>query len=364
MGQLNRKASGGPHFIAPELCLRGSGVLAQAGETTRRHGQSVLLVHGEYGFDTVAEQLRSSFRAAGLSVREVQHSGPCTADAIRAHAAAGSSHAAEVVIGCGGGRVIDSAKGVAGMLQVPCITVPTSPATCSAVTPAVVYYDQHSTYIRSSVSRTPVAVLIDPGVLAAAPDRLLVAGVIDALAKCLEVRFALRLKEPDATTLAALALCDRLELLLSETETVLAGAAATRREALAETALLWPGLIGGLAGEAAKLAAAHAIHNALTLLPGSRASLHGELVSFGILVQLLLEGRPVTAVTETARWFKRLNCPADLAARGCGEVLAGRAGEISGLAVASVAMQGTFPDLTANELERVLLEADAIALNA
>ena len=49
------------------------------------------------------------------------------------------------------------------------------------------------------------------------------------------------------------------------------------------------GLIGGIGGAKCRTAAAHAIHNGLTQLDFSNKALHGEIVGFGILVQLHLE---------------------------------------------------------------------------
>ena len=128
--------------------------------------------------------------------------------------------------------------------------------------------------------------------------------------------------ENSATTIAALKLCDELEtLVIKRAVTPLsAKAEANDKGALAivsEAVLLWPALIGGLVGEANKLAAAHAIHNALTRLPGSKVSLHGELVAFGILVQRVLEGASTQGIRETANVFAAFGCPCSLAALGC-----------------------------------------------
>ena len=90
------------------------------------------------------------------------------------------------------------------------------------------------------------------------------------------------------------------------------------RVAVAEAVLLWPGLIGGLAGEASKLTAAHAIHNTLALLPGSKHGLYGEILAFGILVQRILEGVTPEAVQAWARFFGTLGYPCSLETLGCG----------------------------------------------
>src|SRR5690606_38152089 len=210
--------------------------------------------------------------------------------------------------------------------------IPTSPATCSASTTVIVDYTPEGAHIGGrSVPRPAAASLIDPELLARAPDRLLVSGIADALGKAVEVRSATsRIDRPAASTVAAFALCDELETLLfaNTARAVAAGPdyaagseAGGMRELLAEVSVLWPGLIGTMAGEQARLAAAHSVHNALTILPGSHASLHGELVGFGVLVQHAL-AHDDEALEKTAAWFAAVGCPADFAALGCGEYLA------------------------------------------
>jgi len=48
-------------------------------------------------------------------------------------------------------------------------------------------------------------------------------------------------------------------------------------------------LLSGIGFESGGLAAAHVIHNGLTVLPETHDTYHGEKVAFGVLVQLVLE---------------------------------------------------------------------------
>ena len=51
-------------------------------------------------------------------------------------------------------------------------------------------------------------------------------------------------------------------------------------------------LLSGLGFESGGLAGAHAVHNGLTVLEASHAKFHGQKVAFGVLTQMVLEGRP------------------------------------------------------------------------
>lgn len=63
-------------------------------------------------------------------------------------------------------------------------------------------------------------------------------------------------------------------------------------------------LLSGLGAESGGLAAAHGVHNALTLFPETHSYMHGEKVAFGTLVQLLLDGD-----VQEAEKVKRMQQP-------------------------------------------------------
>jgi glycerol dehydrogenase len=75
-------------------------------------------------------------------------------------------------------------------------------------------------------------------------------------------------------------------------------------------------LLSGLGFESAGLAAAHAVHNGLTALPGTHSALHGEKVAFGTLVQLVLDGSPTEEFTTVLRFCRAVGLPTTLAQLG------------------------------------------------
>ena len=86
-------------------------------------------------------------------------------------------------------------------------------------------------------------------------------------------------------------------------------------ETVAEGCALTAGIIGGLGGARCRTAAAHPIHNGLTQLAYTNKPLHGELVGFGLLVQLHLEEKnsnsqlPKQAKSQLLEFFSQLNLP-------------------------------------------------------
>ena len=326
--------------VAPAELLRGDHALRALALRLRAESSPessrVLLVHGSHGYPLVRERLGAALGAAALDVSPCHHEGPCHDVAINAIASQARRVAAAWILGVGGGRVIDTAKGAAHVAGLRYAALPTSPATCAATAPTVVIYDASGRHLDvREDGRSVELCALDTDLLASAPDRLLVAGVVDAWAKVHEVRLTGKLAgRGAATSRAALALVDDLDALLAEhAQAALEAGPAGRRDAallpsrklVAEAIVTYPGLIGGLAGPDVKVALAHTLHDALTTLPGSHASLHGEKVAFGALVQIRLTGRDgeardedrAAAMRAEAATYTRLGLACDLEALGC-----------------------------------------------
>jgi glycerol dehydrogenase len=74
--------------------------------------------------------------------------------------------------------------------------------------------------------------------------------------------------------------------------------------------------LSGIGFESGGLAAAHAIHNGLTLLEECRQILHGEKVAFATLVQLMLEQAPEAEVSAVVGFCREAGLPVTLEQMG------------------------------------------------
>ena len=70
--------------------------------------------------------------------------------------------------------------------------------------------------------------------------------------------------------------------------------------------------LSGIGFESGGLAAAHALHNGLALLPELSHVMHGEKVAFCTLVQMALKGRPEEEIETVRRFCRSVGLPVSL----------------------------------------------------
>lgn len=205
---------------------------------------------------------------------------------------------AGAIVGIGGGKLSDTVKNIADILAVPCVMVPTLAATCAAYSALSVNYDEQHRYVDAPMhAHNSDLVLVDAELVATGPIEYLIGGIGDTLAKWYE-------SAPVFARSASLGAFDRLaqgsaglirDILLEDSVPALASFRDGRIDEHAlrvvDTIIGLGGTVGGFGGVRARASGAHAMHDALTLLPESTAIVHGAKVAYGIIVQLLAEGQ-------------------------------------------------------------------------
>jgi len=282
-------------LIAPRKYVQGRGVFREAGTYIGMLGKKPLVLWDSCVKEIVGEVVLASLKEAGLEVVEVQFEGESTREEASRVAQIAKDNGADVAVGIGGGKALDTAKGAAVEAGIKLVTAPTIASNDSPTSGASVWYDDQGNFIRWDCwPFNPDIVLVDSQVIAGAPVRAFVAGMGDALSTWLEAEAAYKTRSANlaggVSTQVAMAVAQLCYETLMEY-----GVEAKRA---VEKKVLTPAvekvieanvLMSGLGFESGGLATAHMIANALPALPECHNFMHGEKVGFGVISQLCLD---------------------------------------------------------------------------
>ncbi|MEK5415679.1 glycerol dehydrogenase [Paenibacillus odorifer] len=306
-------------ICSPTKYIQGHGEIRKLGDYCLQLGATrAYAIIDPYIFSVYKNEITYSFEMNEMPLVMCEFKGECSRNQVNEIVAALGLKDAEVIIGIGGGKTLDTAKAVSHMSNLPVVIVPTVASTdapCSAL--SVLYTDEGDFDCYLPLKRNPDLVIVDVDIIAKAPARLLVAGMGDALSTFYEARAC---RESGAithaggtSTIAALSLARAcLDTLLAEGETALKdikqGITSPAVEHIIEANIY----LSGIGFESGGLAAAHAIHNGLTLHEECRNTLHGEKVAFATIVQLVLEKAPYEEIDQVIGFCKKIGLPVTL----------------------------------------------------
>ena len=279
-----------PLIISPGKVLRGDNILQESGAEISRLGDRPLLVGGDNSLALVESSLQPVFKQYQLAAQSASYLPDCAESSLLKLQEAAAQHEADFIIGVGGGKALDTAKLLAHQLQIPIVTVPTSGATCAGWTAlSNIYSEEGAFQYDVALNSCPSLIIVDYGLIATAPNRTLVAGIGDAIAKWYEASVS----SGDATATMTIAAVQQArvlrDILFQKSADALQDKGGAAWREVVDATVLLAGVIGGIGGANCRTVAAHAVHNGLTHIPDAHHALHGEKVAYGILVQLRLE---------------------------------------------------------------------------
>lgn len=274
--------------------IQGAGYIQKIADEVARLGRHPILIGDDTTLALTQQKVEKSLAAAGLSLEVALHNGTCNDERAQEIAALLGEKGCDVVIGAGGGVLMDFAKLCAHFAGTPVINIPTSSATCACYAPLSVRYTPEGRTVGTMHYQKEVdAVIADTEILAAQPGRLLLSGVFDALAKFLEIKQRYRggLDAPMGLDYAFVMAKHSFDVLMEHTagciEDMEKGEITKRVEQVIFTALAATGVISGIARGSNQCALAHKFYETTRALYPERAKpyLHGEIVGVGLLLQ-------------------------------------------------------------------------------
>lgn len=302
---------------APQRYVQGPGAIRRlAEEVTIAGGGPVVIIIDPVARELVGEMVRAQLPDAAL----LSFGGECTSAEIAARAREVGE--ARLVIGIGGGKAIDTAKGAAIAADLPVLIVPTIASNDSPTSHiAVIYTEGHAVDEVRRMRVNPATVLVDTTIIAGAPRRFLAAGIGDAMSKPYELEGALagggaNFFGGQPTELTRAIVGRAREILLADGEAALQTSTPDAGfERVVEATIL----LSGLAFESGGLSLAHSLVRGFSLMPQLAGLLHGEMVALGTLTQLAAGQRDAGEIADLRTFFKRIELPTSFVALGVTE---------------------------------------------
>ena len=279
-----------PLSIAPSRVLRGENLLADAGKEIAKLGIRPLVIGGDKTISVIESKLQPVLDNEKLSSHYASYGSDCAESSLAKLRGMVEKHQADAIVGVGGGKALDTAKLIAHQCNLPVVTIPTSGATCAGWTAlSNVYSEAGAFQYDVTLSCCPNLLILDYGLVRTAPQRTLVAGIGDAIAKWYEA--SVSSGDSTATLLVSAVQQARIlrDILFQKSAIALNNPDSEEWREVVDATVLLAGVIGGIGGAECRTVAAHAVHNGLTHLLEAHDVLHGEKVAYGILVQLRLE---------------------------------------------------------------------------
>ena len=290
-------------MVFPRDVRVGHGVLEELGEVLRdldlAHADAhrrVLLVTGAHTRKLAGDRALAIVEKAGFRGTTAQVAGATMHDVALVETE-GRRAQPHVVVGVGGGSVIDVAKLAAFRLGLPFVSVPTNASHDGITSPrASIKEDKGSA---SKEAHTPMAIVADTEVIAQAPYRMLAAGCADAISNStavLDWKLAHRLRGEEYSSFAATLAESAADLIIKSAPVI--------RPGLEESAwivvksLIVSGVSMSVAGNSRPASGAEHMfsHTLDQLAPG--VAYHGEQVGVGSVMMMYLHGGDWRAVRD------------------------------------------------------------------
>ena len=308
--------------ILPKFCF-GRGVYSRFPELCRSLGDSFAVIGGVTAMEKGLPSLTAALEGSGMRMLcALPFGGACTQAAMNRLAAEIAPLRPSFIVGMGGGKAIDTAKGAANLLHLPLVSLPTLVSNCAPITALSVVYREDGPFDRFLFYDAPPALtLVDLEIAANAPAKYFRAGMGDTLSKHLESTFSARsdvlgegLDHMSAIGLALSSTCYDPILLYGRAalDEVERGEAGPAMEICARSIIISAGLVSLMANDDYNCALAHAVCYGLQHFEHvERGYLHGDLVAYGALVQLMLDGQEERAA-QLRRFLTSLGVPVTL----------------------------------------------------
>jgi len=303
--------------------IQEQGALDQAGTEASRLAKKALVIAGPRALAACEGRVEKSLKDAGVEYLLSVYDGQNTYEKAKEHAAMAQENGCGLIIGIGGGRIMDQTKATAHFAgDLPVLEIPTSIATCAAYAPLSVMYTQEGASLGSLRYDHEVnAILVDMDVICKEPSRYVASGILDGMAKFIEIqngRSEIVLEEVGiplftAYTLAKMAYDIYEKEALKAWHDVEEGKLTREVEDITFLNIAGCGVISGISKGFGQTALGHETYELVRTFFTKEAApyLHGEIVAVGDVLQFAFNGHP-EQIPEFQSFLRKMNMPMTL----------------------------------------------------
>lgn len=278
-----------------------SNLIPQLGEEFARVGKKMLIVAGPRSWDAVKDALVPSMEAAGVGYQLEIYNGWCCFEGAQELADKAKGGSCDEIVGVGGGKITDLSKAVGELAGLGTINVPTSASCCAPFTCMSVMYTAEGGKLKSwRFDHEVDGVFMDMDVIAKCPARYNAAGILDAMAKKIEMlngRPQMRLEDTpiDVYTAYNMAAYAYDVLAYEGLQAIGDNRRCEVTKALTDVAFLnviTTGVIANTTKSFRQSELAHVIYDGIRTHFTHEAAdaIHGEIVAIGLFCQLYFNG--------------------------------------------------------------------------
>lgn len=314
--------SGFIRYIGVGKYIQGENVLNKAGEEALLMGKKAFVLGGKTALDIVRDELETSLENKGISCEFAIFSGFCSPNTIDAYTELFLKSGADFVIGVGGGRAIDTAKGITYRTNACIMCIPTSVAQCACYANVIILYEDNGDplpYAWNLIQPVNV-ILVDTNIIVKkCPVRMLSTGIADSMAKQVEIDFLRKVlpawRETFLSTYSYQMAQNIWKLNMEHAKKACMDAAKglITPEVDAEIcmSLMLTGLSSGLANGCRQIAFAHNIYYGMCMYCKDiqKTHMHGELVSMGLPLQMMLNRARQEEIDQLIMFLQGIGAP-------------------------------------------------------
>lgn len=300
-------------ILSPSKYVQGSGLIKNLKNYSEKLSQKgIYVLVDKFIYENYKKDIEYSYREDLSNLHIEIFSGQSTKKEIYENITKLKEKNSDIIIAIGGGKTIDTAKAISYYTNLPIIIVPTIASTDSPCSSLSVLYKENGEFEKYLyLNSNPNIVIVDTEIILKAPSRFLVAGMGDALSTYYEASACYKKGIKNSKTVLSLAkLCldtiidNGYEAKKSNENKIL----SEEFENVVEANIY----LSGIGFESGGEAAAHSIHNGLTILSELKNKLHGEVVAFSTIVQLVMEKRPQKEIMKIINFCKIVGLPTSL----------------------------------------------------